>query len=66
MLTTIRNQTKEIDKQQKEIERLKMKLAKFAPKDEDMSAESKPKAKKAPIKKAAAKKAPAKKAEAEK
>lgn len=79
MLTTIRNQTKEIDKQQKEIERLKMKLAKFAPKDEDMSAETKPKAKKAPakkaeaataekapVKKAAAKKAPAKKAEAEK
>ncbi len=79
MLTTIRNQTKEIDKQQKEIERLKMKLAKFAPKDEDMSAETKPKAKKAPAKKAeaataekapakkaAAKKAPAKKAEAEK
>ena len=47
MLTTMRNQTNEINKQQKEIERLQAKLAKLQP---------------APEKKAPAKKAPAKKA----
>ncbi len=58
MLTTITNQTEEIEKQQKEIERLQLKLAKLLPDAED--APKKP-AKKAAPKKATAK-APAKKA----
>ena len=58
MLTTITNQTEEIEKQQKEIERLQLKLAKLLP---DAEYAPKKPAKKAAPKKATAK-APAKKA----
>ena len=53
MLTTITNQTEEIEKQQKEIERLQLKLAKLLPDAEDVPRK--------PAKKAAPKKVTAKK-----
>lgn len=59
MLNTIRNQQKDIEKKNKEIDRLREKLESI---NADPDAEKKPAAKKAPAKKPAAKKAPAKKA----
>ena len=63
LLTTIKNQSDELTKKDKEIKQLENMLAKLEAKQGTEPKAEKPAAKKAPAKKAPAKKAPAKKAE---
>lgn len=63
LLTTIKNQSDELTKKDKEIKQLENMLAKLEAKKETESKAEKPAAKKAPAKKTPAKKVPAKKAE---